>query len=159
MSLLKSYKPGQAKLTRTVAWWSGAFFVLWGGKAMVETLPEFYRALGTPLNVLTDKSLNLDQGWTADVIIMQAPVSIAFVVAVLFIAGGLLWWQRFINTERWAELLIDTEGELRKVSWPTLPDAWQSTLIVTACTALLVGLVLVFDWVINGFMRLFGGGV
>ena len=57
--------------------------------------------------------------------------------------------------QKWAELLIDMETELRKVSWPTASDAWQSTLVVTGFTATVVVTILVYDLVIKGFISLF----
>ena len=92
-----------------------------------------------------------------DLLVFRPNVSIALVVAALFLVGVTLWWFRFLNRPTWADLLIDTDAELRKVSWPTFPDAWQSTLIVTGCTVVLVGIILFYDFMISRFMALFSG--
>ena len=82
-------------------------------------------------------------------------VSPAFALGVIVLVGASLWWWRFANKPRWAEILIEMETELRKVSWPTPSDAWQSTLVVTGFTALVVVTILVYDLVIKGVIDLF----
>ena len=159
MSFLESYKPGQGKTSRTVTYVSGACLIVWAGKALNESLPLFWGKLGSSLNLLMDETIPFEQGWQLDLVVLKTTVSPAFVIAALLILGGLFWWQRFLNRPRWGDMLIDMEGELKKVSWPSASDAWQSTLVVTGCTALLVGLILVYDFVINRFMLLFSGGV
>jgi len=88
-------------------------------------------------------------------VVFESKFSPAFTfAAVLLVALSILWW-RFLNKEKWAELLIDMEAELRKVSWPTPSDAWQSTLVVTGFTFTIVVTILVYDLVIKGFIELF----
>jgi len=146
-------------MSRTVTFVSGAFLIVWAGKALNETLPLFWGDGGKSLNLLMDESIPFAQGWKLDLVVLTTPLSIAFALGALLLLGGLFWWHRFLNRPRWCDLLIEMEGELKKVSWPTAPDAWQSTLVVTGCTALLVGLILLYDWVIHNFMSLFSSGI
>ena len=44
------------------------------------------------------------------------------------------------------------------MSWPTFPDAWQSTLVVSGFTALVVVLVFFYDFVIKHIVDLMPKG-
>ena len=59
------------------------------------------------------------------------------VMAIVIACVGLLgtWW--FLNRPKNADLLIETEAEMRKVSWPTLPEVWNATVIVAMVTVTL----------------------
>lgn len=48
----------------------------------------------------------------------------------------------------------ETVGELRKVSWPTIPDARRLTLIVLAVMALMSTILGVLDWVFSQIIGL-----
>jgi preprotein translocase SecE subunit len=157
VSLFKTHKPGQARLSRMITLLSGLFLIAWGCRSLLRTLssPTFFDGkLGLPINVAYMGAPEKD-GWRADWIVVNENLSIAFLigVALLLVLGG--WWWRFVNKERWAELLIEMETELRKVSWPSPSDAWQSTLVVTGFTFTVVGTILVYDLVIKGFIELF----
>ena len=146
MSLFSAYKPGQARLSRTIVLLSGLFMIAWGSRSLVRTIPGFW----------PDGGSSIAPSWLTDVErFLDEKLSPAFFVgATLFVVLATFWW-RFVNREKWAELLIDMETELRKVSWPTLSDAWQSTLVVSGFTATVVVTILVYDLVIQGFIELF----
>lgn len=72
--------------------------------------------------------------------------------AVVFVAGSILtWW--LCNYPRFIDFIIDTEGEMKKVSWPSRDDLIRSTLIVLIFIAVFAGfmfgadqlILLVFD--------------
>jgi preprotein translocase SecE subunit len=137
---------------------SGLFLIVWGCRSLM-------RAVGDPtIWSLGAKSWNEftmfggaseKDAWTVDIVVLQEKFSPAFTLAaVLLLVLSFAWW-RFLNREKWAELLIEMETELRKVSWPSLPDAWQSTLVVSGFTATVVVTILVYDLVIKGFIELF----
>lgn len=48
----------------------------------------------------------------------------------------------------------ETVGELRKVSWPTIPDARRLTVIVLAVMALMSTILGVLDWVFSKVIAL-----
>ena len=41
--------------------------------------------------------------------------------------------------------MIETEQEMRKVSWPTLPEVWNATLVVILVTAVFALTMSLFD--------------
>lgn len=150
------YKPGQAKPSRTSTFLIGLFLILWGCVAIMLHLPRLWAQLGDPFNVLFMEALP-ENGWTVDLVFMVATVGPALAIAALIAIVGSLWWWKFLNTPKWADLLIEMETELKKVSWPTASDAWQSTLVVTGFTIALVVAMFVYDVVIKGFMELVAG--
>lgn len=51
----------------------------------------------------------------------------------------------------------ETIGELRKVSWPTPPEAWRLTKIVLAVMFLMAVVLGLLDFVFSGLIRLILG--
>lgn len=154
MSLFKTHKPGQARLSRMITFLSGLFLIAWGCRSLMRELsgPKVLGgALGLPFNVQYLGAPDKD-AWR--VIVLDETLSVAFLIAAALLVALGFWWWKFINRERWADLLIDMETELKKVSWPSPSDAWQSTLVVTGFTFTVVGTILVYDLVIKGFIEL-----
>ena len=157
----EAYKPDQAKTSRTLVLLTGVFLIAWGCASLVLALPQFPwigSELGRAWNefnmfggALPDEAIRLD------LVIYQSKFSPALTIAAVIFLAGSLWYWRFLNTPKWADLLIEMESELNKVSWPSLGDAWQSTLVVTGFTVVLVGTILVYDLIIRGILQLFSG--
>lgn len=154
MSLFKVYKPGQARLSRSITLFSGLFLIAWGCRSLMRAIPAVWPDGGSSINTLFLGASDRD-GWRANIVILNEKLSPALLIAAVLLVLLSLWWWRFLNKEKWADLLIDMETELRKVSWPTPGDAWQSTLIVTGFTAAVVVTILVYDLAIKGFIQLF----
>jgi preprotein translocase subunit SecE len=78
------------------------------------------------------------------------------IVRALVALGWLAVWAFFIfwfvSTPRWAEFMIMTESEMRKVSWPSRREVVNSTKVVIILT-FAMGVLL---WVVDiGFIKLF----
>jgi preprotein translocase SecE subunit len=158
LSLFQAYKPGQARLSRMITLLSGLFLISWGCRSLIEFLSDPSHWAKGPLAINQWPSFGgagEQDAWRVDLVVYASKLSLPFVIGALLLVGAAVWYWRFLNKERWAELLIDMETELRKVSWPTLSDAWQSTLVVTGFTATVVVTILVYDLVIKGFIELF----
>ncbi|MGN0866849.1 MAG: preprotein translocase subunit SecE [Oligosphaeraceae bacterium] len=54
-------------------------------------------------------------------------------------------------------LYFETVAEMKKCTWPTRKELIRSTAVVLTSLALLTVMVLVFDWVSQGFVRLIAG--
>ncbi len=63
-------------------------------------------------------------------------------------------WTRL--TRKWIDLLIDTEGELRKVSWPTRDDLVNSTTAVLVSIVLLGVFLVGMDYLVSWVMSIVG---
>ncbi|MBL8692997.1 MAG: preprotein translocase subunit SecE [Planctomycetes bacterium] len=55
-------------------------------------------------------------------------------------------FQFWLNRPHVADLLIETEAELKKVTWPTMPDTASSSLIVLITVLVIFLLVAVYDF-------------
>ncbi len=123
--LLKIYKPGQGYWTRLVSGISGGVFVVLGAsyvQGKVNTIGSDY----------------------------DMYISWGVAVAMLFVLGLLLYWYVAVKPES-CDFLIATEGEMRKVNWPTQREVIGSTWIVI-CTIffmflLLFGADALFQWI------------
>ena len=157
----EAYKPGQAKTSRTLVLLTGLFLAAWGCTSLMLALPQFPWVgshLGRAWNEFAwaGGALPDDAIWL-DLVVFKAKLGPAFTISVVALLGTALWFWSFLNKPKWADLLIEMEAELHKVSWPSFGDAWQSTLVVTGFTVTLVGTILVYDLIIRGIMELFSG--
>ena len=55
-----------------------------------------------------------------------------------------------------ADFLIETEGELRKVSWPSREELTGSTFVVIFVTSVLGVYIVTVDWVVSTIMQHLG---
>lgn len=131
---LKIYKPGQGVAARWSAYSIFAALLLYGARSLHSFL------LGLPGPDATDPFLTHDfLGGPLPLVGWQLTGSF-LVVVVLFLAalgGGHL----LLNLPKSADLLIDTEIELRKVTWASLRDAISSSVVVIG-TVVAFGLLL-----------------
>jgi len=132
---IQIYKKSQGKYVRMVTLGAAVLLGLFGGNqiyAHFGDLPAIFRVLGYEIN----------WGHTLGV-----------GVFLLFSLGGL--WA--VNYPRFVDLLIDTEGELRRVNWPTWRQVLEATgVVITVVIILSVFIVLVDRTVIIFFLRLIG---
>ena len=75
--------------------------------------------------------------WTADIL-----GKVFSIRPVLFPAAGIFATVMFaihllLNREKWAEFLVETEGELKKVSWPARKDYMGSAAVVVLVVAII----------------------
>jgi preprotein translocase SecE subunit len=54
------------------------------------------------------------------------------------------------------EFLVETQGELQKVSWPTRYELVGSTIVVIISVVLIGFFILGVDWVVSFFMEYIG---
>jgi preprotein translocase SecE subunit len=73
------------------------------------------------------------------------PSLILCTILTLALATGLYL---LYNYQKWANFLIETEGELRKVSWASRRQVFQESLVVVVTVIVLGIYILGIDWVI-----------
>lgn len=135
-----AHKSDQGRFARFAAFWALAalgflgiyqaryWFESWGGG-----VGDWFR---TPLMDGPVPILGLDLTWA---------------VVVAWLAAGPLFafsLHRALNREQAAEYLIGTEAELRKVSWPTLEEAVNSSLVVVLTVVVLLFWMMGADWIL-----------
>lgn len=60
------------------------------------------------------------------------------------------------NSKKTVEFLIDTQGELQKVSWPTREELIGSTGVVIILLVILGAYIFGVDWIITRIMKIIG---
>jgi preprotein translocase SecE subunit len=139
-----AYKSDQGRLARLAAFWSLAALVFYGCVSLRQTLSAaFEGALSRPffagMKQLPVLGLSLN-------------AALLITAVVLFAAWFFLYrWQQ---TPKVADLLIETENELRKVTWPTISEAVNSSLVVIACVLFLMGFLAGADYLLGRWTTL-----
>jgi preprotein translocase subunit SecE len=141
MAVLEFYKKGQGSIARLLSLAGCLMLLLWGGHSFWIYL-QGYKTLSD--NLLEIPTIGLD----IDLALIIA------VVAVLAGAAGIAW---MLNRPRLVDLLIETEAEMKKVSWPSRQEAWNSSIIVVVTVVIMMGLLFAYDFLLNKiFLVLFG---
>jgi preprotein translocase SecE subunit len=133
---LPLYKKGQGSLARGLAYAIGAVLVAFGAMRLYATI-----------NVPGEHVLYAGAPVVGDVTVYRV---VSFVVLVL----GLVALHLVLNRPRSVDLLIETEQEMKKVSWPTLPEVWNATLVVVLVTVTLAMTMYGFDLALTRLFRL-----
>src|SRR5262245_3018127 len=111
-SPLGLYKYGQAKTARWSAYLLGALILFLGAVSLYGFINRPGKAL------LTDSPLPV-----------IGYLSWFKVIAAFVFVLGMYVMHRLLNRPATVDLLIDTEQELRKVSWPSKEDVKNATLV------------------------------
>ena len=144
MAFLEFYKKGQGTAARLMALVSLCLLALWGGYSLWVTL-QGYSWAASP--IVTVPRVNLVVNW-------------ALIASVLVTAGlgfVVIW---ALNRPRAVDLLVETEAEMKKVSWPSRQEAWNSSLVVVVTVLFMMGLLFFYDFILNRILTLifFSGG-
>ena len=93
---------------------------------------------------------------------MRVPYAALAAGALFVVMSAVVWVVTFGSqtgikgvdsvTQKWIDLLIDTEAELRKVFWPTRDDLIRSTAAVMVSIILLGVFLLAVDWTVGWAM-------
>ena len=142
---MKGYKEDQGRLARMAAFWSVTLLVLFGCTFVHDILIQF-DSMTAQIAGIRLPVVGVDLTW-------------AFVISVTLFVVGVVVTHRWQRRPKVADLLIDTEAELKKVNWPTMQEVMNSSIVVIVCV-LLIGAFLAFaDLFLARIMKviIFGG--
>ncbi|QDU85808.1 preprotein translocase subunit SecE [Planctomycetes bacterium Pla163] len=128
-----TYREDQGRMARMFAFWSLVFVTLFGCSFLFDMLFNNVESLRTPL---LERPLP----------IVRIEATGAFLIAAVIFLGltALIWrWQQ---RRKVADFLIDTEHELRKVTWPSVDDVVNTSTVVVICVMILMGFLAFTDW-------------
>jgi preprotein translocase SecE subunit len=134
-----AYKSDQGRLARLAAFWSMAALVFYGCVSLRATLSQ---AFGGALSGAIFSGMK-----QIPVLGLNLTPALLITAAVLF--ASLYFLYRWQQTPKVADLLIETESELRKVTWPTVPEAVNSSIVVIACVLFLMAFLAGADYVLG----------
>ena len=91
--------------------------------------------------------------------LVNLPLSIALFAAIGSFVFGLWFLNRTLERPKNADLLIETESELRKVTWPTVDETVDGSVVVIVVVLFLMGFMAAADYLLgNVFTRIITGG-
>jgi preprotein translocase SecE subunit len=131
------YRPDEGVYARGTAFWSLASLAFFGGRRFFfwSQRWDFSRKdlLGDPLPIL---AFPLTPGFLMG-------------VALFTIFAWGIW--RLLNAQKIGDLLIETELEMKKVTWPSFTDSRKSSFVVILCVAIMVVFLAATDFSLQWF--------
>ncbi len=144
-----AYKQDQGRYARLAAFWSLAILIFYGCTSLyTELIGRFKQTLGVPLVKELPR-----------IPVLGLSLNAAMLITTVVLLGSVLVLYRYLERPKSADILIDTEAELRKVTWPTMPEAMRSSVVVIICVLFLMAFLAGADWVLGKWAdRLLLGG-
>ncbi len=132
------YSDDQGRHARMAAFWSATLLSLFGC-TFLHTLLVGVDSLSEPLGGLRIPVVSID-------------VTGAFLISTGVFAGLLLAIRRWQERPKTIQLLVGTESELRKVTWPGLDEVMNSSLVVVICVVFIGAFLAGVDYVLARVM-------
>jgi preprotein translocase SecE subunit len=132
---LALYKPGQGTVSRWIAYILLGILLVMGVRSLFGALfREGHDALVPGLPIVGDLT------W------------LKVICAFVFVFGA--WGiHKLLNRPAAVDLLIDTEQELKKVSWPSWAEVKSATLVVTIVTVVMGAILFWADELLQALFR------
>ncbi len=143
-----AYKQDQGRMARMAAFWTLAILIFYGCLSLrAELAGRFGDSFGTLL-------------WEGGRIpVLGVDVTAALLVATVVFVGAITLLYRWTESPKIADALIDTENELRKVTWPSLNEALNSSVVVIITVLVLMAILAGADYVLGWWAgKLLTGG-
>ena len=115
------------------AFWSLVLLLFYGCHSLHNELVGRVDALKAPLGGLRIPIVGIE-------------LTPAFLIVAPLFCLGTFFTYRWLEKPKSADLLIETESELRKVTWPSTPEVVNSSLVVVFSVLFLMGFLAVTDW-------------
>lgn len=133
-----SYRPDQGVFARGIAFWGVTAYAWYAGRSLYYWIQRFdfanHRIGGDEIPVV---GMYLTPGLL---------IGCAIFAAITFGA-----W-KLVNHRKIADLLADTESEMKKVTWPSFDETKKSSLVVIGCVAFLLIFLSVSDLALEWVM-------
>ena len=139
---MAGYKKDQGRMAGLAVFWSFAVLIYYGCYSLRNALYRFDENSAVDLKTPLMSSM-------PRIPVLGIEINGALLIAAVVFAGGLFVTWRWQEKPKNAELLIETEAEMRKVTWPTRQEVFTSSLVVVVCVLFLMAYLAGADWVIN----------
>lgn len=145
---LITYKPREGRIIRLVTWVLTSLFTLFGCVSLfyaistedITRIPPVETFWGASIYTIPFFELHIRTG--------------TLISAALFIVIVMLINRLVLNTSKSADFLIDTEFELKKVSWPPRNEYWGSSVAVIISVFVIGSFIFIIDMLLTQIMRL-----
>jgi len=128
--LFNFYRPEDGHGSRAICGLTLAALFLWGAYSFFEWLPQSWK---DPLPR------------TADLLGTEFVLSWALIASTVLAVGflyGIFW---LINYPKWVDFLVETEAEMKKVSWASQRQVFNESLVVVITILILGSFLFVID--------------
>jgi preprotein translocase SecE subunit len=139
---MEAYKAGQGSFTRLAAALACLIAVFLG-------CVELYSWIQKP----GDRALVAGEAFQ-DLPLLGVPLSWKFLICLAVFIGAIWLLRRWLARPTMVDTLIETEMELKKVSWPTKDESMTATWVVIVVTILMTGSLALFDFVLRSVFGL-----
>ena len=114
-----AYKPDQGVFARGTAFW---------------VLAAYSALAGYRLNLHVQRWHWANARWTdGNMAVLGFPLTPSFLLGLVVFAGLMFSTWKLVNLPKLADLLVDTESEMRKVTWPSFEDCKTASYVVIGC--------------------------
>jgi preprotein translocase SecE subunit len=141
------YKQDQGRLARMASFWTLAAMLFYGCATLRAELPSYVKALQQPL-----------LSGFPELPVFGVTLNGALLIAVVLFVGGIWFLYRWLERPKNADLLIETEAELRKVTWPTMREVVNSSVVVIVSVLFLMAFLAGADIVLARIANVIFGG-
>lgn len=131
------YKAEQGRATRGTAFWLLILLAYYGATTLYAFLSWDWA--------------RTEFGFTLPV--LELPVDGRLVASVVVFLAMAFALKKGINHPKLADLLIDTEGELKRVTWPSWPETWNGSLVVVVTVVAMLVLLAGADIILSRFFE------
>ena len=145
---LITYKPREGLIIRFVTWALTSLFTLFGCVSLfyaipaenIATIPPQKTFWGYIIYTIPFFEVNITTGTI---------ISVAVFITIVILINRLA-----LNTTKSADFLIDTEFELKEVSWPPKNEYWGSSVAVIISVIVIGSFIFIIDMLLTQIMRL-----
>ena len=136
-----AYKKDQGRMARMAAFWSLAILIFYGCTSLRTEMGAQWGSLAEPIGGIVVPIIGID-------------LSPAFLISALVLFASLFLLYRWQNSPKTADLLIDTEAEMRKVTWPTIEETINGSIVVVVCVLFLMAYLAGADWLLGKWAKM-----
>jgi preprotein translocase SecE subunit len=139
------YKKGQGVAARVCAMTGIGLLALFGWSTLYQAFNRTGTWWANVVWTVPGVNWEMTNGW--------------WICALLFFASIAALWIWLFNNPRPADFLIETEGELKKVSWPTQREWINASMVVIVCVAALGAYLYLADRLLSWGLTALGIGI
>ena len=141
---MAKYKADQGTYARTTALW------LLGALWVFGCYQLYYFLLGFRGDPGADEPGGLAARLLEDNLpVLSVPATPALFIAIAIGVVGLVVLMRTLDKPKVADLLIDSETEMRKCTWPSWNETFTSSIVILVVMLVFTFLLAGMDWVLN----------
>lgn len=134
-----SYRPDQGVFARGIAFWGVTAYAWYAGRSLYYWMQRFDFA-----------NHRIGSG---EIPVVGMDLTPGLMIALLVFAAVTFAAWKLTNHPKIADLLVDTESEMKKVTWPSFDETKKSSLVVIGCVAFLLVFLsftdMALEWVMS----------